>query len=163
MRMTPLLALLLVTTTTLVAQNAPSVGPPPKWNPDYWKQALDSARVALELDRRDDAEKWCWRGLMYVDDSVATYLGDFADLLAKENDERAARGRSNAQAYAELNAAHRQMRSPPNSYLGFIPDDELKKYADLLHQLEHEPDAVNARALAVAYRQAQTAQVNRAL
>jgi hypothetical protein len=155
--------LVAVTAWPTLAQEGPPPEPPSKWEPSYWEKTQQAVRSAREHNDRVDGERWCGVGLNYIEASVLAYLNEYAELLTKQNDEGAGRARINAQNFTELHEAHLHMRSSTNAYLGFVPDQELNAYAEQLQKLQREADAMDARALAVAYKQTQTAHVDRTL
>lgn len=136
---------------------------PEVWEPARWKQMIRAAKKAREQGRKSEAERFCAQALPYVDASTTDGLYKYAALLKELNrvDADVVHARANKLREAQTQLATK--RKATSVYLGFVPSEELKKYADLLQELHRDSEAEAMRALADAHRYAQLAYAHRTL
>lgn len=114
-----------------------------------------SAKQASDRGDKSEAEQLCARALEYVGTTTVNKLQEYAALLKMLRRQ----GAEAAQAKADK---LREVRSQPGGgYLGFIPADELVRYAGLLQELGRSTEAEAIRALARADFRAQRIHVLR--
>lgn len=122
---------------------------PLQWEPARLERMRLAAKEAVKLGSTGEAEQLCVEALQYVSTSTVHSLYEYAALLKALKREGAEAAHARAEKLLEA-------RSQPGSvYLGFMPSDELKRYADLLQELARGAEAEAMRALASAEDHAQ--------
>jgi hypothetical protein len=126
----------LTSTGDIAAQDA--------WETAHWERMLLPARQARERGDKSEAERYCVQALQYVGVSTVNNLYAYAALLKTL-------GRGDAQAAQSRADQLRQSRSQPGStFLGWVPSEELERYAVLLQEVGRSAEAGLMRALATA-------------
>jgi hypothetical protein len=114
------------------------------WDRTRWERMMRAARDANERGDKDEAEAHCIQALRYVSLSTVGSLQAYADALK-------ALGRSEAEAAQSKTDQLRQARTQRGStYLGWMPSQELGRYAALLREQGRDADAETITALAAA-------------
>jgi hypothetical protein len=133
------------------------------WDSAPIARMVDSARQARLQGDLALAEKLCYAAFETVDRSALAAFDAYADLLKIEHraEEPAVRAQS-AQLH-EIKAQQRKGTQPTSTYLGFVPNDVLNAYANLLQALQRPDEAQRIRSLALAYQQVQQAHFQRTL
>lgn len=126
------------------------------WDDARWQATVGDARAARERGQRDEAENLCFRAYQHVGAAALQSLYEYAATLARLKrtdagvvDERAERLLMSRQA------------GPGTQFLGFVPADEIGRYAAVLDELGRSAEGVSTRSLAVAARTDQLVQVVR--
>jgi hypothetical protein len=115
-----------------------------RWEPVRLQRMRLAAKTAAERGEKADAERFCVEALQYVATSTVDSLFEYAALLKALKREGAEAAHARAEKLLEA-------RSQPGTlYIGFVPPDELKRYADLLQELGRGAEAEAMRALASA-------------
>jgi hypothetical protein len=136
---------------------------PPTWQPAYWNESLQSISTLRERGDKQGAENLCATTIHYAEQQAIKALKDYADLLDSQSAGSGAEMRAKAEKLAQVKEQQRHATKPGNSYLGFVPWDELTRYADALRDAHRDSDSQAIRELAAAYKHTQEAFVNRTL
>jgi hypothetical protein len=147
--------------TTSAQTSTPAA--PPAWEPAYWEQTMLAVKSARRRDDRPQAEGLCARAIPYVEAQAIKALRDYAELLDSRRAGSGAAMRANAERLAQVKAQQSRATKPGSSYLGFVPWEELDRYADALHEAQRESDSQALRALAEAYKYTQEVYMRRTL
>jgi hypothetical protein len=127
-----------------------------KWDDVRWQATVGGARVARERGQRDEAENLCFRAYQHVGAATLQNLYEYAATLAplKQTDAGV------VDEHAERLLMSRQ-GGPGTQFLGFVPADEIGRYAAVLDELGRNAEGMSMRRLAVAARTDQLVQVVR--
>ncbi len=136
---------------------------PQVWEPARWERMILAAKQASERGNKADAARLCSQALLYADASVVKSFYEYAALLKTLNRWDAENVRAKADKLRAVKAQQAESTQPGSTYLGFVPWDVLKEYADLLPELPRGAEAEATRALASAYKYAQEVHVRRAI
>jgi hypothetical protein len=131
------------------------------WDPQHW---LTLARATTSAEDRGDlqqAERSCAAAVDYAESHVVTALYRYAEQLEKQRSSSAAAARENAARLKQRMQERGRSGKPNSAYLGFVPSEELMKYAQLLSSLGRDTDATGMSVLAVADRHSQGTHVLR--
>jgi len=123
---------------------------------------LLAAKQAREGGDTAESERLCFQALPYVNASAIKSLYEYADLLKAQKRGDGEDVRAKADLLKKVKAQQAQATQAGNVYLGFVPWEELKDYADLLQELHRGADAEAMRALASAYKYGQEVHIRRA-
>jgi hypothetical protein len=137
--------------------------PPSTWKPAYWDETMLAIKSARERGDRSQAEGLCARAIPYVEQHAVKALNDYAAFLDSQHAGSGSGIRAKAERLAQVKAQQSRGTKPGNSYLGFVPWEELAGYADALHAAQRESDSQAIRELAAAYKYSQEVYVRRTL
>jgi hypothetical protein len=144
---------------------AVNAGPmvPPTWQPSYWDESLHAIKSMREHGDRQGAENLCADAIPYVEQQAIKALKDYADLLDSQRAGSGADMRAKAEKLAQVKEQQRHATRPGSSRLGFVPWEELTRYADALRDVHRESESQAIRELAAAYKYTQEVYVRRTL
>jgi hypothetical protein len=131
------------------------------WDPQHW---LTLARATTSAEDRGDlqqAERSCAAAVAYAESHVVAALYRYAEQLQELRSSSAATARENAARLKQRMQERGRSGKPNSAYLGFVPSEELMKYAQLLRNLGRGTDAEGMNVLAVADRHSQGTHVLR--
>jgi hypothetical protein len=143
--------------------NAGSTVPPATWQPSYWDEALQGIKTMREHGDRQAAESLCADAIPYVERQAISALKDYADLLDLQRAGSGAEMRAKAAKLAAAKERQRHATKPGTTPLGFVPWDELTRYADALLEAHRDADAQALRELAAAYKYTQEVYLRRTI
>jgi hypothetical protein len=151
-------AVLLLLGSIVPAETVPST-----WQPAYWNEALRSISTLRERGDKQAAENLCFTTITYAEQQAIHALEDYAALLDSQTAASGAEMRAKAERLAQVKEQQRRATKPGNAYLGFVPWDELTRYADALQDAHRDSNSQAIRELAAAYKHTQEAFVKRTL
>jgi hypothetical protein len=136
---------------------------PQGWVPAQWERMILAAKQARERGDKIEAERLCAQALPYVNASTVKSLYEYAEFLREQKRAGGADVLAKADKMRQSHIQQAKSTQPGNTYLGFVPWNELKEYADLLQELHRGAEAEAMRALSDAYKHAQEAYIRRTL
>jgi hypothetical protein len=136
---------------------------PSTWQPAYWDESLHAIGTLREHGDKQGAENLCADTIHYAEQQAIQALKDYADLLDSQSAGSGAEMRAKAERLAQVKEQQRHATKPGSSELGFVPWDELSRYADALRDAHRDADSQAIRELAAAYKHTQEAYIRRTL
>jgi hypothetical protein len=131
------------------------------WTTAFWEETMFAIKSAQGRGDRNQVESLCAQAIPYVERQAIKALNDYAALLDSQHTGSGSDMRAKAERLAQAKAQQARATKPGNTYLGFVPWEELARYADALHAVQRESDSQAMRSLAAAYKYSQEVYVRR--